>query len=97
MARQARTSWVRLGAWTRLAQLDAERAAILKAFPAFRRGAPASFFWAPSQTPHLSQSASGDEGRDAKILGQAQGSAEDQAVTTTGLRRDPRIGARAHP
>jgi hypothetical protein len=32
--------WVRLGAWTRLAQMDEERAAILKAFPDFRRGAP---------------------------------------------------------
>jgi hypothetical protein len=41
MARQARTSWVMLGARTRLAQIDAERAEILKAFPVFRRGASA--------------------------------------------------------
>jgi hypothetical protein len=32
--------WLRLGAWTRLAQMDEERAEILKAFPDFRRGKP---------------------------------------------------------
>jgi hypothetical protein len=38
MARQSR--WVRLGAWTRLAEMDLERAEIFKAFPDFRRRAP---------------------------------------------------------
>lgn len=32
--------WERLGALTRLAQLDEERAEIFKAFPEFRRGKP---------------------------------------------------------
>jgi hypothetical protein len=34
--------WVRLGAWTRLAEMDVERAEIFKAFPDFKRGAPAA-------------------------------------------------------
>jgi hypothetical protein len=32
--------WVWLGAWTRLAEMDFERAEIFKAFPDFRRRAP---------------------------------------------------------
>jgi hypothetical protein len=41
MPRHANTKkWIRLGAWTRLAQMDEERAEILKAFPDFRRGKP---------------------------------------------------------
>jgi hypothetical protein len=34
--------WERLGAWTRLAEMDFERAEIFKAFPDFRRGKPAA-------------------------------------------------------
>jgi hypothetical protein len=43
MSRQSASlkKWVRLGAYTRLAEMDFERADILKAFPDFRRGAPA--------------------------------------------------------
>jgi hypothetical protein len=50
MASQAPTSWVRLGAWTRLGPLDGERAEILNAFPAFRR---ARSLGPPSHTPDL--------------------------------------------
>lgn len=35
-----RKAWAQLGASTRLAQLEAERARILKAFPNLRRGTP---------------------------------------------------------
>jgi hypothetical protein len=43
MARRAASvsSWVRLGAAMRLAQLDREQAAIFKAYPGLRRGRPA--------------------------------------------------------
>lgn len=42
MAPKARdmNTWAQLGASTRLAQLEAERTRILKAFPNLRRGAP---------------------------------------------------------
>ena len=39
MAKDMNT-WAQLGASTRLAQLDRERAEILKAFPNLRRGSP---------------------------------------------------------
>jgi hypothetical protein len=43
MARHANTKkWVKLGAWTRLAELDHERAEIFKAFPDFKRRTPAA-------------------------------------------------------
>lgn len=37
-ARSEKTQWAELGAATRLAQLDRERAAIMKAFPRLKRG-----------------------------------------------------------
>jgi hypothetical protein len=42
MARHAttRNEWVRLGAWTRLAEMDFERSQIFDAFPDFTRGKP---------------------------------------------------------
>jgi hypothetical protein len=51
MARQSGNlkKWVRLGAWTRLAELDKERAEILKTFPDFRRGKPAALGLRPKR------------------------------------------------